>query len=65
MEKGVTSFMIPNCVATGFQVSPNPLGVARSPRQELGWVITGVMCTVQQMTLAGLRTEKMGYCEKH
>lgn len=37
MEKGAIHLVIPNCVATGFQVSPNPLGMARSRRQEVGW----------------------------
>lgn len=37
MEKRAICVLIPNWAASGFQVNPNPLGMARSLRQELRW----------------------------
>lgn len=64
MEKRAISVLIPNCAASGFQVNPSPLGMARSPGRSSGEVATGITHTLQQMPSAGLRTEEMRYPAK-
>lgn len=49
-----------NCVARGFQAGMISLGIARSLRNYVGGVATGVEHATEQMISAGLRTEEKG-----